>query len=84
MTFSKVKDKILAQLRSKWFWIELITSVLTILGVKYGTSTFEGAIWYLAGCVFWFYIMVARKMWGLAPLNIFATLAVADNLWKLL
>ena len=71
-------------LTSKAFWIEMGASFFTVTGVWLGTTTLNGAIYYLIGCGFWIVIMVKNNLWGIAPLNVFATLATLYNLWVLL
>lgn len=63
--------------------VEMIASVTTITGIWYGSTTLLGALLYAAGVPFWYWLTVARKAWGLMPLNVLTTLAIARNLWTL-
>lgn len=68
----------------KWWTIETCASVLTLTGMYIGSTTVHGASWYLASMVFWFWICLGKKMYGLLPLNL-ATVAITTmNLLKAL
>jgi hypothetical protein len=58
--------------RIYWLAIEVLASVTTIAGMWEGSSTFIGASWYLASTLVWIWLMVERRLWGIAPLNLLA------------
>jgi hypothetical protein len=58
--------------RLYWLAIEILASVTTIAGMWEGSSTFIGASWYLASTLVWIWLMVERRLWGIAPLNALA------------
>lgn len=58
--------------RLYWLAIEVLASITTIAGMWEGSSTFVGASWYLASTLVWIWLMVERRLWGIAPLNVLA------------
>lgn len=58
--------------RLYWLAIEVLASITTIAGMWEGSSTFRGASWYLASTLVWIWLMVERRLWGIAPLNALA------------
>jgi hypothetical protein len=67
-----------------WLPIELLASVLTLAGIYAGSTTAAGAALYLVSLVFWYWLTVGKRMWGLMPLNLATTVVAATNLWKAL
>jgi hypothetical protein len=53
--------------------VEIFASLLTIMGASIGSSTPIGNEFYMAGQIFWWWLMFSRRMWGLIPLNIAMT-----------
>jgi hypothetical protein len=53
--------------------VEIFASLLTIMGVAVGSTTPTGNDFYMAGQVFWWWLTISRRMWGLLPLNIAMT-----------
>ena len=66
-----LKDKFL-NLR---FFVESGASAFTLAGIYVGSTTALGAMFYLISLIFWFWLMIRWKMWGLVPLNV-ATLGI--------
>jgi hypothetical protein len=66
-----LKDKFL-NLR---FFVESGASAFTLAGIYIGSTTALGAMFYLISLIFWFWLMIRWKMWGLVPLNV-ATLGI--------
>lgn len=58
--------------RLYWLAIEVLASITTIAGMWEGSSTFRGASWYLASTLVWIWLMLERRLWGIAPLNALA------------
>jgi hypothetical protein len=65
-----------------WLLVELAASVLTLMGIFIGSSTAAGASLYLCSLVFWYWLTVGKKLWGLMPLNVATTVVASLNLWK--
>lgn len=65
-------------LRTLNFWIELFASLWTLAGIRLGSTTLTGATCYAVSLVFWYWLMVRRRAWGLALINVATTIAVAD------
>ena len=68
----------------QWLLIELLASALTLAGIYSGSTTATGAALYLASLVFWYWLTVGRRLWGLMPLNVASTAVSALNLWRAL
>lgn len=66
------------------FVIEFMASVLTLAGIYAGSSTAAGAALYLMSLVFWYWLTVAKRLWGLMPLNVATTIEAGVNLWRAL
>jgi hypothetical protein len=64
------------------FWIELSASATTLAGIYLGSTTNAGAGCYLVSMVFWFTIMMRKKLWGILPLNVAITILSAVNFWR--
>ncbi len=64
--------------------VELLASGLLLAALYAGTSTATGAALYLASLVFWYWLTVAKRLWGLMPLNVASTAISAINLFKAL
>jgi len=58
--------------RLYWLAIEVLASITTNAGKWEGSSTFRGASWYLASTLVWIWLMLERRLWGIAPLNALA------------
>ena len=64
--------------------VELAASVFTLAGIYIGSTTALGAACYLVSLVFWWWLTVAKKLWGIVPLNAASTVVSAFNLWRAL
>lgn len=62
--------------------IELAASLPTLAGIFVGSTTAQGACFYLASLVFWFWMMARKQLWGLLPLNVASLLISILNLWR--
>jgi hypothetical protein len=69
---------------TRWLPIELLASGLTLAGIYAGSTTATGAALYLASLVFWYWLTVGKRLWGLMPLNVATTAVASINLWKAL
>lgn len=69
---------------NKLLIVELLASGLTLAGIYIGSTTAIGAGLYLASLVFWYWLTVAKRLWGLMPLNVASTVVSVINLWKAL
>ncbi len=61
-------------------WIELSASFFTLAGMAIGSTTNHGAMCYVVGFVFWFWLMKRKALWGLIPLNVIGTIVSLTNL----
>lgn len=64
--------------------VELLASSLLLAALYAGTTTAIGAGLYLASLVFWYWLTVAKRLWGLMPLNVASTVISVINLFKAL
>lgn len=64
--------------------VELLASTLLLAALYFGTTTAAGAGLYLASLVFWYWLTVAKRLWGLMPLNVASTVISIVNLVKAL
>ncbi len=62
--------------------LSILASLFTIMGVYFGTTTKWGALWYGLSMPFWWGLMFAADLWGLAPLNVALTPVAARNVWR--
>lgn len=66
------------------FVVELLASGTTLAGIYVGSTTPAGATLYLVSVVFWYWLTIGKRLWGLMPLNVAVTVISALNLWKAL
>jgi hypothetical protein len=59
--------------------IEVLASISTLFGIFLGSTTLEGSVAYAVSLVFWYWLTVRRRMWGLMPLNIGSSVVTAWN-----
>jgi hypothetical protein len=67
---------------TRWLAIELLASMLTLAGIYAGSTTAAGAALYLGSLVFWYWLTVGKRLWGLMPLNVATTVVASVNLFK--
>jgi hypothetical protein len=67
---------------NRWLIVELCASGLTLAGIYVGSTTATGAALYLLSLVFWYWLTVGKRLWGLMPLNVASTVVSALNLWR--
>ncbi len=67
---------------TKWLFIELLASTLTLGGIYAGSTTALGALLYLISLIFWYWLTVGKRLWGLMPLNIATTFVASLNFLK--
>ena len=62
--------------------LQSVGSVLTVLGIYYGTTTPRGARVYASSCGVWWVWIVMEEMWGLVFLFIALTFVSIRSLWR--
>jgi hypothetical protein len=74
----------LQRLKTFDFWVEIASSITTLIGMYLGSTTLWGAAWYLIAIVVWYVLIYRQKLWGILPMNLACNVIAIVNLCRAL